>query len=183
MQIEKVKKKLGDMVKRDQEALKKDVNGESEDFKKINKENCDEFRKIVRHFGLIDIERFGEEASFNAWLLIQHFPKSSVKFKEKYLMMMRLQKYKVNKRNLAYLEDRVAVETGKPQKYGTQGRRKRNSKQWHFYPIIDIENIDKKRAAVGLDSLAEYAGLMEYGTDNQVQMPEGYKKEKIPFKD
>lgn len=66
----------------------------------------------------------------------------------------------VNKQNIAYLEDRVRVHQSQPQIYGTQ-----------FYtnaqdelvprPIEDPENVDKRRAEIGLNTLAEYTATMK----------------------
>lgn len=57
-------------------------------------------------------------------------------------------------KDLAYLEDRVAIARGREQIYGTQ---------FHLVdgvmlpkPIADPERVDERRAAVGLGTLAEY---------------------------
>lgn len=63
----------------------------------------------------------------------------------------------INPMAIAMLEDRILVNSGKKQLYGTQyfytddkGMKKRV-----IYPIEDIMNIDDRRKAVGLQSLRE----------------------------
>ncbi|MFI0155851.1 DUF6624 domain-containing protein [Streptomyces lydicus] len=57
-------------------------------------------------------------------------------------------------RHLAYLTDRVLVSAGKPQLYGTQYSDDGNSLQPQ--PVHDPEHLDERRAAMGLDTAAEY---------------------------
>jgi hypothetical protein len=45
---------------------------------------------------------------------------------------------------LALLEDRIALDEGKKQKYGTQVKRSSNGR-YHVEPIEDERNVDKRR--------------------------------------
>ena len=54
--------------------------------------------------------------------------------------------------DVAYLFDRVAVAAKRPQRYGTQFMNATEP-----FPIEDAANVDARRKAVGLDSMAEYA--------------------------
>ena len=173
-----VQKLILEMEQKDQNALKNIKNYSKDElelhFNQINKENCKMMRKIIRLHGLITISKFGEDISFSAWLLIQHFPRTSVKFMEKYLMLMKQSPSEVNQRNIAYLEDKVNVYKCLPQKYGTQGIRKKNSKKWKFKPIENISKVDQLRKSVGLEPLQEYANFIEEYQKVQVILPEGY---------
>ncbi len=53
----------------------------------------------------------------------------------------------------AYIEDRIRVFEGLPQRYGTQWRGGPNGLE--PYPIEDADHVDERRAALGLPSLAE----------------------------
>jgi hypothetical protein len=55
---------------------------------------------------------------------------------------------------LAYLTDRVLLAEGQPQVYGTQMLRK----EGHYVPkkLGDPEGVDQRRAAAGLEPVAEY---------------------------
>lgn len=73
----------------------------------------------------------------------------------------------VNKRNIAYLEDRVAVSDGRPQVYGTQFYEDSDG-QMQPRPIFDPENIERRRKEMGLETFEEYQKGMqqEYGRNS-----------------
>ena len=56
--------------------------------------------------------------------------------------------------SVAYLTDRVLVNEGKPQRYGTQMTMQGD--QIVPKPIEDAEHVDARRASVGLPPMAEY---------------------------
>lgn len=64
----------------------------------------------------------------------------------------------VDLRNPAYLTDRVAVNEGKKQTYGTQFHVVEGVRQPKL--IHDPDNVDKRRKSVGLNTLKEYAEFM-----------------------
>ncbi len=59
-------------------------------------------------------------------------------------------------RELAYLTDRVRVNQGREQVFGTQMRSDANGMPIP-QPIEDPERLDERRVAVGLDAFEEYA--------------------------
>jgi len=59
--------------------------------------------------------------------------------------------------DFAMLQDRVLVKEGKPQIYGTQFKIK--GKELILDLIEDEPNVDRRRAEVGLPSLAEYLAM------------------------
>jgi len=73
--------------------------------------------------------------------------------------MKQLPSNEINPINLAYLEDRVRVNTGQPQLYETQFYREGD----HFgpRPIEDEIHLDERRQAIGLQSFADYKVQME----------------------
>jgi len=58
-------------------------------------------------------------------------------------------------RHAAYLADRVAVNEGRPQPYGTQIAEVTNG-DGVPWPIAEPEQLDERRARMGLPPLAEY---------------------------
>mgnify|MGYP001560728744 CR=1 FL=1 len=60
----------------------------------------------------------------------------------------------VDQADVAYLEDRILVNEGKPQLYGTQFL------EGAPRPIKDPDHVDERRKSVGLESLAE--GIKEH---------------------
>lgn len=172
--IDAVAESLQEMVDNDKNALKKNPI-DNDEIKKVMDFNRKKVRRIIKQHGLISISKFGEKASFNAWLLIQHFPKTSIKFMEKYLEMMKVSKKDINLRNLAYLQDRVNVYKGMPQIYGTQLYGKNGSKTRKFRPILNVLKVDELRKKQNIESLSEYIEIFKQTGDFEVEIPEGYK--------
>lgn len=59
--------------------------------------------------------------------------------------------------SLPLLEDRVLTKQHKPQSYGSQLTRSSSTGTIEFFPIEDEANVNKRRAAVGLEPLEDYA--------------------------
>lgn len=127
--------------------------------------------KILDEKGWVGKNVVGTQANQTLFLVIQH---SDLKYQQKYLPMMReaVKKGNANPGNLAYLEDRVALREGKRQIYGSQSSRNKTTNKWYISPMIDPDNVDKRRASVGLGTIAEYAAKM-----NIEWNLEAYKKE------
>ena len=54
------------------------------------------------------------------------------------------------------LEDRILVSEGTPQIYGTQVRWNATIKKYELFDVLDPINLDKRRVAVGMDSINSY---------------------------
>ena len=61
-----------------------------------------------------------------------------------------------NRSALALLEDRVALREGKRQIYGSQIGYDNATNKSYVHPLDDPDNVDKRRAEVGLELLADY---------------------------
>ena len=73
---------------------------------------------------------------------------------------------------LALLEDRVALQQGRMQNYGSQVLWSPTKNKYFILPLDDPDNVDKRRTAVGLQSLAEYVSAWNIRWD-----VEQYKKD------
>lgn len=111
---------------------------------------------ILDKHGWLGAKAVGSTGNSALFLVIQHAP---LAVQEKYLPMMRDAVKNGNARgsSLALLEDRVLMRNGKKQIYGSQVRTDPNTGEKYFFPIEDVDNVDKRRAEVGLGPLAEYA--------------------------
>jgi hypothetical protein len=113
---------------------------------------------IVKKYGYPGIKQVGEESSNNFWLLVQHADEHPA-FQQRVLKLMlpEVKHKNASGRNYAYLADRVAENTGKPQEYGTQvtykgpGIGKAVPKS-----LRDPKNVNKRRAAIGMETLEAY---------------------------
>ena len=136
--------------------------------------NLIKIREILDTRGWLGEDIIGQEGNRTLFLVIQH---SDLKIQEKYLPMMReaVKKGKASGSSLALLEDRVALRQGKKQIYGSQLTRDLGEQFYHIQPLEDPDNVDKRRAEVGLEPLANYLdhwqikwNVEQYKKDNPV---------------
>lgn len=126
--------------------------------------------KILDEKGWVGKDVVGSQANQTLFLVIQH---SDLKYQQKYLPMMReaVKKGNANPGNLAYLEDRVALRERHKQIYGSQISMIPGQKAF-VLPLEDPDNVDKRRAEVGLGPIADYVKKLGINWD-----VEAYKKE------
>ena len=117
--------------------------------------NLIKVKAILDEYGWLGADVIGGQGNSTLFLVIQH---SDQKTQEKYLPMMREAVKKGNARGseLALLEDRVAIRQGKKQIYGSQIGQDTKKGTYYVLPLDDPDNVDKRRAEVGLQPLAEY---------------------------
>ena len=163
----------GDFMKiyKDPNSDKKKIDSIGKLMRKKDSINLIKVIKILDEKGWVGKDVVGAQANQTLFLVIQH---SDLKNQQKYLPMMReaVKKGNANPGNLAYLEDRVALREGRRQIYGSQSSKNKMTNKLHISPMIDPDNVDKRRAEVGLGTMAEYAAKM-----NIEWNLEAYKKE------
>ena len=118
--------------------------------------NLIKVKKILDEKGWLGPNIIGYEGNSTLFLVIQH---SDLETQLQYLPMMSeaVELGNANPGSLALLEDRVALGQGKPQIYGSQIGRDMETGEYYVSPIIDPEQVDERRAKVGLGPLAYYA--------------------------
>lgn len=111
---------------------------------------------ILDTYGWVGTDSIGPEGSTTLWTVIQH---SDLDVQQKYLPLMRtaVQQGRAHANELAYLEDRVALEEGRKQSYGTQFQINKKTHKYTVAPIEDEPNVNRRRAAIGLEPLEDYA--------------------------
>jgi hypothetical protein len=111
---------------------------------------------ILDTYGWIGTDSIGPSGSSTLWTVIQH---SDLDVQQKYLPMMRtaVKQGRAHANELAYLEDRVALEEGRKQTYGTQFQINKKTHKYTVAPIEDEANVNRRRAAIGLEPLEDYA--------------------------
>ena len=135
-----------------------------ERWEKVDTDNTARMKQIIQDQGWPGKSMVGEDGAHAAWLLVQHadldheFQKQCSKLLEK-----AVEAKEASGKDLAYLTDRVRVAEDKPQVYGTQ--MKFIEGKLGPAPIEDEANVDKRRAAVGLEPLADYVKKLT-GKDN-----------------
>jgi hypothetical protein len=123
----------------------------------VDAANARRMEEILEEHGWPGWSLVGEEAATAAWVLIQH---ADLRLPLQELGLAYLQGAvdagDASPGDLAYLIDRVRVAKGQPQLYGTQLGADANGDLAPRTPIEDPENVDERRAAMGLGTLEEY---------------------------
>lgn len=135
--------------------------------------NLIKIRKILDERGWLGPDVIGGQGNSTLFLVIQH---ADLETQEQYLPMMReaVKKGDAQASSLALLEDRVALRKGGKQLYGSQIGRDQETGEYYLLPLDDPDNVDKRRAEVGLGPLQDY--VSRWGITWDV---EAYKK-KLP---
>lgn len=149
-----IRQELLDLVKADQVAM-----GKSEDEKAaVLRSETARLKEIIKKHGWPGISLVGKDGAQAAWLLAQHADFDLPFQKSVLTRMEKLSRHHdVNLNNLAYLQDRVAINDGKLQIYGTQGSC--NGKTYEPFPLRDPERVDELRAKMELNPLRDYAAF------------------------
>ena len=130
-------------------------------------------KKILDERGWLGPDVIGNQGNSTLFLVIQH---ADIETQEKYLPMMReaLTKGNAIAPNLALLEDRIALRKGGRQIYGSQIGQDQETKEYYVLPLEDPDNVDQRRAKVGLGKIQDYIANWGLTWD-----AEAYKK-KLP---
>jgi hypothetical protein len=133
--------------------------------------NLVKIKSILDQYGWLGADEIGAQGNSTLFLVIQH---ADIATQEKYLPMIReaVKNGKAKASELALLEDRVALRQGKKQIYGSQVGRDPDTQQYYVMPLEDPDNVDKRRAEVGLQPLASYLNNWQMKWD-----VEQYKKD------
>ncbi|QXJ22697.1 hypothetical protein AGRA3207_003745 [Actinomadura graeca] len=111
--------------------------------------------RVVRRTGWPGIALVGPAAAHAAWLLAQHADRRR-RTQRRFLLAMReaAGRGDADRKDLAYLEDRVRVNAGRPQRYGTQYGL--TAAGFGPRPIEDPDGLDARRAEVGLPPIGDH---------------------------
>ncbi len=158
---------LQSMIEIDQAMRNRCADNPDEWDETVDHRNTEQLKVIVDEIGWPSISRVGYDGSSNAWLLVQHADHDP-EFQKRCLELMKLEpEAEVSKRDIAYLEDRIATGDGRPQIYGTQFHTNSDG-QLEPLPILDPDNVDRRRKEMGLETLSENQRRMQelYGRDS-----------------
>ena len=146
-QIHETLKKFSDDSKEMQDLWKITLHNDSINLLKV--------KKILDEKGWVGKDIVGAQANSALFLDIQH---SDLETQKNYLPMMKeaVIKGNANASSLALLIDRIEMREGRKQIYGSQIGTNPNTKTQYVLPLIDPDNVDKRRAEVGLGSISDY---------------------------
>jgi hypothetical protein len=131
--------------------------GDGREMCEIDKDNTAWLSHTIDEHGWPGIALVGEQGAGEAWLLAQHADLAPA-FQRRALALITaaVAVGDALQRHLAYLTDRVLVAAGEPQLYGTQYTNDADGSNLRQQPVADPDRLDERRAAMGLESAADY---------------------------
>ena len=134
---------------------------EAMESSRVEVRNTDRLREIVSAHGWPGFDLVGEQGETDAWLLAQHAD-SQLGFQREALVLLTraVAGGDATPSHLAYLTDRVRMNEGREQVYGTQMTAEVGGGPTPW-PIEDSAHVDERRAAVGLGPLDEYVARFQ----------------------
>lgn len=132
-----------------------------EEMKRIDSMNAIKVQQIIDKFGWLGESKIGSEANQTLFLTIQHVENLIVQ--EKYLPILEqaVKDGDAEAWQFAFLTDRILMNQGKYQIYGTQIIIGERSGDNYIVPLQNPEKVDELRQEVGLEPLNDY--LQEEG--------------------
>lgn len=135
-------------------------------------------KNILDKYGWPAKEMIGEHGNWTICNVIQH---SDNEVRIQYLPMMRqaVKEKKLEPRFLVRAEDRIATERGDLQIYGGQMKYYPETKSFNVWPVLDPKNIDKRRAEIGLEPIAEFLKNrfdFEWNLEEQINRTKEFEK-------
>lgn len=159
---------LDDVFKEDQK-YRKQIAGIAKDYgwdskqmsdlkatiRKVDSINLIKVKKILNKYGWLGADVITQQGNTTLFLVIQH---SDLKTQEQYLPLLReaVKKGNATPNNLAFVEDRVAIGKGGKQIYGSQIGRNKETGEFYVLPLVDPDNVNKRRAKIGLGKIEAY---------------------------
>lgn len=138
-------------------------------------------KQLIDEYGWLSEEIIGEQGSRTLCNVIQH---SDNEVRIAYLPMMKtavLEK-KLQPWFLMRAQDRIATEANELQVYGGQIKYYPETKTFNVWPILDPENVDKRRAEIGLEPMKEFLKTrrfpVKWNLEEQIKRTEAFKNGK-----
>lgn len=126
---------------------------------RIDAENTAWMKGVIEKHGWPGNSMVGPDGALAAFLIVQHAPDQAFMAE----CLPRLEKAwkagEAQANHVALMTDRVLMQQGKPQRYGSQFRMVDGKLE--AYPIEDEEHVDDRRKEMGLEPLAAYRKRLE----------------------
>ncbi len=127
--------------------------------------NSSRVESIINMYDWLGAKVIGYQGDKTLAIVIQH---SRLSVQKKYLPILRdaVKNGNALPEDLVFLEDRIEIQLGRKQKYGSQViNQDHKTLQYFVEPIESPNNIDKIRAEVGLPKLSEYLKMWDIKWD------------------
>ncbi|PID94038.1 MAG: hypothetical protein CSA94_02370 [Bacteroidetes bacterium] len=127
----------------------------------LHKINQDKIKKLYNKYGYLGYKEVGKKASGDFWISIQHAD-NDVEFQQKMLKALKkeIAKNNASRAEYALLEDRVNVNLGKKQRFGTQLTYNEFGQAIPRNGLMDSVHIEQLRKEYNLPTVREYYNHM-----------------------
>lgn len=125
-------------------------------WRRLTARHGDRLSEIMAEHGWPTERTVGADAARAAWLVAQHADRQlDVQRRAVALMAEAVASGAASARDLAFLQDRLAVNEGRAQRYGTQIGAVADGRPVPW-PCEDPDRLDERRAEVGIEPFDEY---------------------------
>ena len=181
---EEVRRKLLEMQARDARVREELAasgelfDGYNPQMEAVHLENAAVLEELIGKHGWLGKSIVGEDGAEAAWLIAQHAI-SLPDFSRKCLRLIKeaIQKGEAEAWQAAYLEDRICLFEGKPQRYGTQSDWNAEGKM-QVYNLENESKVNEYRAEVGLKPLESLCWENEETRENR---PKNFEQRQQEF--
>jgi hypothetical protein len=134
----------------------------------VHRRNAARMTGLIGQYGWLGRHLVGDDGAAAAWRIVQHAI-GDPKLQRAALPLLReaIAKGDAEPWWAAMLEDRICLFEGRPQTYGTQFDWDDDGQFGPYPPVADPDGVDARRAAVGLEPLAEKLRQMRAAMANE----------------
>jgi hypothetical protein len=165
------------MEKVDQDARKKCTNGSTEEqvkclaelSKTIDEPHTKRLEEIFDQIGFPNSAKVGREGMRAFMIVLQHAPTDALRVKSVKPITAAFKNRELSPIDYANFIDRLRLHQGKKQLYGSGFEFKEG--KMIMSPTEDMKNLEKRRARIGLPSLAEHVKMMKEMYHMEVVIP------------
>jgi hypothetical protein len=121
----------------------------------VHVRNAARLRELIAQYGWPAEDIAGEDGAKAAWFIVQHSVGEPALQRQALALLRECAAAgRVPAWNAAYLEDRIAMHEGRPQRFGTQWEDLPEDGRIRPWKVADPERVNELRASVGLGPLA-----------------------------
>jgi hypothetical protein len=149
----------------------------------VSIDNQKRIKKLYSEYGYLGFDKVGKENATKFWITIQHAD-NDVKFQQQMLKALHkeISRNNAKRSNYAMLEDRIAINLNKKQRFGSQVTYNDQGQAVPKNGLLDSLNVDKLRLEYDLPPFKEYYNSMttdhfEMNKDNFLK--QGIKEPKL----
>jgi hypothetical protein len=117
----------------------------------VHRKNAARLGELIELYGWPAEDSAGQDGAEAAWLIAQHAV-GEPEFQRRALALLRtcVADKRVPAWQAAYLEDRIALQEGRPQRYGTQWVQDPTDGRYRPWSLADVDHVNDLRGEVGL---------------------------------